>query len=91
MGLDGDDFVSGVTHGAIDVSLQLVQRFTADPAVAAVFEEQHRALARFGDGGLELAKVGYGRDACHIAQHFILAGGRHATKRYGLAAPATSR
>ena len=39
-------------------TLQLVERFAADPAGAAVLEEQHRPVQRFGDSGVEVVDMG---------------------------------
>src|SRR5262249_36530042 len=55
--LDGDELVGRALGAAVEVRQQLVERFTADAARAAVFEEEHRTLARFGDCGLEPVEV----------------------------------
>ena len=59
MRLNRNHLICRRAGGPIDVRVELVQRLAADAAVAAVLEEQDRTISRFGDGGLQLVKVGY--------------------------------
>ena len=53
-----DEFVARLHLCAFDMRVQLIERFAADSARAAVFEKKDRPFARLGEGGLELVDVG---------------------------------
>ena len=49
----------GVDDGSksIEMSVPVLERFAADAAGTAVFEQKHRTFSRFRDGGLELVDM----------------------------------
>ena len=55
--LHSDQLVARAHFCAFDMRVQLIERFAADSAGAAVFEKEDGPFARFGDGGLELVDV----------------------------------
>jgi len=57
MALNGDELICRRALRAFNMGAQLIKRLAANPAVAAVFEQEDGPLARFGDGGVELFNV----------------------------------
>ncbi len=57
MALDGDELVRGSDRRALNVRAQLVERLAADPARAAVLEQEDWPFARLRDRGFELVDV----------------------------------
>ena len=66
--LDGDDVVRGLTGPVRKMRVQLVEGFTADAAVAAVLEDEYRALSRFGNSRFERSNIRKGFHSCHLGQ-----------------------
>jgi hypothetical protein len=57
MALDGDEVVRRSRRVFGEVSVQFVERLTADPTVAAVLEQQNWTVTRLGNGGVERSDI----------------------------------
>ena len=57
MALHRDQLVSGAVRLFGDVRVELLDRFAADAACAAVLEQDNRPVARLGDSFLERSNI----------------------------------
>jgi len=57
MALNGDHFVRCSAFEVTDVCVELIERFAADSARTAVFEEEDRTFPRLRNGVVELVNV----------------------------------
>ena len=64
--LDGDDVIGRLTGPVRKMRVQLVKGFAADAAVAAVLEDEYRALSRLGNSRFERSNIRKGLHSCHV-------------------------